>query len=486
MANILLVEPDYRSKFPPLGLLRLSTYHKSKGDCVTFARGKVPALRDALWHRVYVSSLFTWELKRTVETVQFYAHSVASPEDIFVGGIGATLRPDYIRQHVQCRIVEGQIDRPGILDHDAPAIADCIPDYSLLASTDRKYLPANAYFCRATVGCVRRCKFCAVPKLEPKYGIIKDWRSQICRTKQQFGEQRDLVLLDNNVLACQDLDRIIADIRAEGFVPGASFKKRQRAVDFNQGIDARLVTKAIAKLLGSICLSPVRLAFDHDVVEPAYRRAVGMLADQGFEEFTNYVLFNYVDDPASLYRRLVVNLELSEKHRVRVTGFPMRYIPINEVTRGYISPRWRWRYLRGIQCVLLATHGMVSPNRVFFNAAFGSDMKEFFEILTMPDQYIIYRKHYKPQAREWRRLYRRLSENTRQDFIGALETIHRADDRKATIKQFPQFRDLLVHYYSSRALSACRPGGCRPPAQRPNRRDIAKRPRPLPQRVPRS
>jgi len=38
--NILLVEPDYRSKFPPLGLMRLSTYHRGRGDYVAFRRGE--------------------------------------------------------------------------------------------------------------------------------------------------------------------------------------------------------------------------------------------------------------------------------------------------------------------------------------------------------------------------------------------------------------------------------------------------------------
>ena len=99
MSNVLLVEPDYRSKFPPLGLLRISSYHKERGDSVTFARGKVPALRQVFWKRVYVASLFTYELPRTVETIGYYYPAVENPsDDIIVGGIGATLLPDYIRE----------------------------------------------------------------------------------------------------------------------------------------------------------------------------------------------------------------------------------------------------------------------------------------------------------------------------------------------------------------------------------------------------
>lgn len=449
MANVLLVEPDYRSKFPPLGLLRLSTYHKQKGDCVTFVRGRVPSLRQTAWHRIYVSSLFTWELPRTVRTVRFYLPCVDDPQHVIVGGIGATLKPDYIREHVQCRVVEGQLDRRGMLERGAPAISDLMPDYSLLKATQWQYQPSSAYFCRTTMGCVRRCKFCAVPSLEPRYRSLKTWRLRLREVRRAFGEQQDLVILDNNILACDDFPRIVKGIRDEGFVPGAKLNNRQRAVDFNQGIDARLITTANAKLLSSICLSPVRLAFDYDGIERAYRKAVGLLADQGFEEFTNYVLYNYLDDPVGLYRRLSINLELSEQYRIRVTGFPMRYIPTDHVKRGYVGPRWRWRYLRGIQCVLLATHGIVSPHREFFNAAFGADYNEFLQILAMPDRYIVFRKRYKARAAEWRRLFVRLSKESREEFLAALEAIHRTRERKPELRKHRRFRALLEHYYPS-------------------------------------
>src|SRR4030042_1901955 len=115
MKNVLLVEPDYRAKFPPLGLLRISSLHKANGDSVTFARGRQEELRNSHWHRIYVSSLFTWELPRTVRTIQYYSRSVAKPENVYVGGVGATLMPDYISDRVQCTVIQGPGDRKGIL-----------------------------------------------------------------------------------------------------------------------------------------------------------------------------------------------------------------------------------------------------------------------------------------------------------------------------------------------------------------------------------
>jgi len=67
------------------------------------------------WHCVYVSSLFTWELQRTVRTIKFYLNSAADPAHVYVGGIGSTLMPDFIRNQTACTVVTGPLDKPGML-----------------------------------------------------------------------------------------------------------------------------------------------------------------------------------------------------------------------------------------------------------------------------------------------------------------------------------------------------------------------------------
>jgi len=166
MSRILLVEPDYRSKFPPLGLLRISTYHKSRGDKVTFSRGCSETLRQTNWDRIYVSTLFTWELPRAVSTIKYYLNSVSDPRNIVVGGIGATLMPDYIKTRMPCTVLRGRIDHKGMLGPGMPSLDGYIPDYSIVDSDKWQYKPEDSYFCRATKGCIRKCQFCAVRCLE--------------------------------------------------------------------------------------------------------------------------------------------------------------------------------------------------------------------------------------------------------------------------------------------------------------------------------
>lgn len=448
MANILLVEPAYRSKFPPLGLMRISSYHKQIGDSVTFVRGLDPKLRDLSWNKVYISSLFTWELKRTVEAAKYYSKSVSNPGDLYVGGIGATLIPSYITSKIKCTVIEGPLDKPDILGQGVPAISHYIPDYEIVRDIEWDYQPEDAYYCRVTMGCIRKCNFCAVPKLEPTFGYLQDLSEQISEVKKRYGEKRNLILLDNNVLAISKFEDIIKQIIGEGFEKGAELDGKKRTVDFNQGIDARLITAEKAKLLSSICLSPVRLAFDDSSMEPQYRTAVSLLAKEGFKNFTNYVMFNYNDTPADFYRRLKINVELSNIHEVKITGFPMRYIPIDQTDRRHISNKWCWRYLRGVQCVLLATHGVVSPNKKFFEAAFGKDYNEFIEILSMPDRYIIERKKYSDNdALRWKDEFSKLSSSEKMTFAQLLSEMRDKKERSRILGVAPEFRNLFSHYY---------------------------------------
>jgi hypothetical protein len=67
--------------------------------------------------------------------------------------------------------------------------------------------------------------------------------------KQLDPNKRDLILLDNNVLASPEFPQIIDEIKRHGFGKGSFFKKARRRVDFNQGVDARLLTEDKMELL---------------------------------------------------------------------------------------------------------------------------------------------------------------------------------------------------------------------------------------------
>jgi hypothetical protein len=184
-------------------------------------------------------------------------------------------------------------------------------------------------------------------------------------------------------------------------------------------------------------------------VEDSYRRGVELMAQAGFRDFTNYMLYNYTDTPEDFHTRLQVNMELAETYGVSITGFPMRYVPIDDVSRRYVSPRWKWRYLRGIRCILLATRGLVGTNPDFVQGAFGRTYEEFIEIVSMPDRYIIFRSDNKDHgAHAWRRQYRKLGASERLELMDILDELNRRPrERGRLMRESGRYRAILRHYY---------------------------------------
>ncbi|MBX2999451.1 MAG: radical SAM protein [Caldilineaceae bacterium] len=189
---------------------------------------------------------------------------------------------------------------------------------------------------------------------------------------------------------------------------------KQRYIDFNQGIDCRYVNEENMALLSQLPIRPMRIAFDYLALRKPYENAIRLADKYGVRTLSNYILFNYQDKPAELWERLKINLDLNSELEASVYSFPMKFIPLygEEATnRQYIGKHWNRKYIRAIQCILHVTKGVVTVNPDFFNRAFGSDIDEFFDLLVMPESYIMYRNHFEEngQTEKWRYQYRNLS-----------------------------------------------------------------------------
>ena len=44
MRKVLLVEPNYKNKYPPMGLMKIATYYRRLGDDVRFFKGNLKDL----------------------------------------------------------------------------------------------------------------------------------------------------------------------------------------------------------------------------------------------------------------------------------------------------------------------------------------------------------------------------------------------------------------------------------------------------------
>ena len=555
--KVLLIEPNYKNKYPPMGLMKLATYYRMVGDDVRFYKGDMRLLAvelicedlinhleicfpEVYWKEYYpvlfdfiklgkysilesneifenedileavkeyrkkykdkeyftnprfdkvgITTLFTFYWKTTIETINFAKQLCKNENDVMVGGIMSTLLPDEVFEATGIHPFKGLLNHPGDIDKDNDIIIDELPlDYSILEEIDYVYPAHNAYFAYMTRGCVNHCKFCAVPTLEPQYCDYIGLKQRIEVTKARFGEQKDLLLLDNNVLASKCYNQIIDEIKDCGFGVGATYtppneyevminnlrdsyndrayirkaikifrelvekikdddiktelykrleeahclyhytatkeailgldeyirplyekthkpSKRKRIVDFNQGIDSRLITAENMKKLSEVNISPLRIAFDHWQLKDVYEKSVRTAVNSGIKSLSNYLLYNFEDRPEELYYRLRLNVDLCEELDASIYSFPMKYHPINDAeffkNRDYIGKHWNRKFIRAIQAVLNSTKGKIGRGKDFFEEAFGRDVDEFMKILWMPETFIIYRRIYDADLRK--------------------------------------------------------------------------------------
>ena len=418
--NILLVEPGYRNKYPPLGLMKIAQYHGPYGkkDNVRFIKGEDRSVVDTAWDRVYITTLFSFEWERTARSIDFVLDLVGrQAHRVFVGGVAASLMHERYTAEPKwrgVRFIKGLLGGPPAIslgldpfeeelyadDVNGKPIEDLVPDYSILEHIDYQYPVSDAYFTYASRGCVRKCAFCGVPKLEGGQRDTNSLTEIVEGVNRLYGEKRNLILMDNNVVASAKFKNIISEIIDLGFERGATLKRGrydlQRRVDFNQGVDARILCKHPMYLqqLSRIALKPLRIAFDHLGVKNPYVQAIRFAAEAGITELSNYMLYNFHDSPHDLFERMRLNVDLNEELGIRIFSFPMRYQPVTRPDRGHVGKNWNSYYLRSMQVILQATHGIVSGAPEFFRTAFGDTYEEFQGILLRPHHYIFNRYWY--------------------------------------------------------------------------------------------
>ena len=453
--RILLIEPGYKNKYPPLGLMKIAQYHgpRGKNDRVRFVKGPDRSVLSEAWDRIYVTTLFSFEYRKTAQTIDFALEVVNGQADkVFVGGIAASLMQERFLGEPRwqgVRFIKGLLSGPPAIalqlddfaeelyadDIYGKPIEDLVPDYGIIDQVDYKYAVHDAYFAYTTRGCIRKCHFCGVPKLEGLQRDTESLTSVVRGIEELYGPKKDLILMDNNVVASPRFKEIIAEIRDLGFVPGAKLLREgmrtsiQRRVDFNQGVDARILCKDPMYLreLATICLKPLRIAFDHLGVKKPYERAVRYAKEHGLTELSNYMLYNFHDDPADLFERMRLNVKLNEELGVRVWSFPMRYQPTDRPDRGHIGPKWSRYQLRSMQIILQATHGVVSGSPAFFKHAFGDTFEDFERILLLPHDFIFNREWFeqldpKERLQAYRAEFAKLDDHGRAELIELLSS----------------------------------------------------------------
>lgn len=251
--KIALVDVDGHN-FPNLALMKLAAWHKAQGDQVEWYS---PLFSQP--DKIYASKVFTFSIDKTD-----YAAGDPKPER---GGTGYDVR--------KCLPDE---------------IENTLPDYSI-------YLEFPAAYGFLTRGCIRKCPWCVVPEKEGEIRIAGD-------IEQIAGARKEVILMDNNFLAAD-----IAFVQ-EQLQKAAALKIK---IDFNQGLDARLMTTEITELLVNCkWIRFIRFSCDSKQMIKPIREAVKMIrAAKSRREIFCYMLVTDDLADAEMRLRALVDLDIT-------------------------------------------------------------------------------------------------------------------------------------------------------------------------------
>jgi len=208
-----LIDVDSHN-FPNLPLMKLSAYHKSKGDNVEMC---IPIEQYDI---IYKSKIFT----HTPDVMYSYKADV-----IFEGGTGYDVPKEY---HAGIESPTKMLDLP-------KEIENIMPHYSLYP----KHSEAYGFLTR---GCYRDCGFCVVSKKEGRCS------RKVANLSDFYTGQKIIKLLDPNLLACSDHENLLIQLADS-----------KAWVDLTQGLDVRLLNKDIIGLLNNIKTKIIHFAWDN-------------------------------------------------------------------------------------------------------------------------------------------------------------------------------------------------------------------------------
>lgn len=190
--------------YPNLALMKISAYHKAKGDTVEWWWG------FGQYDRVYMSKVFD----------DSYTPDIPEPlnaKEIIKGGTGY-----------------------GLENELPPEVEHMCPDYGLYPE-----LTQDTAYGFLTRGCPNNCPFCIVSAKEGRES------RKVANLAEWWSGQKNIVLMDPNLLACRDHMELLEQLAASG-----------AWVDINQGLDARLLTMGNIEAIKRIKIKEIHFAWD--------------------------------------------------------------------------------------------------------------------------------------------------------------------------------------------------------------------------------
>jgi len=301
--KVLLVEPKYLRKYPPLGLAKIKTFLEQRNIKNYYARSVIPDTFDL----ICVTSLFTYYSKHVFDVLNDRGLFNQNTK-ILVGGVFASLMPEQFKKFKNVYVFKGYSK---ILDQ-------CIPHKDLMNTVDDPWDTFSYVF--TSRGCVNRCKYCSVWRIEKERWINDKWKDHI-------DHNRPNIMISDNNLSAVTFEHITEVIN---FVV-----KSKKKVLFDNGFDCKYITEEMAEQLARVkyVRSGMRLAFDRIEEDGIFQKAVKMLKKAGIpaNAIMAYVLFNFTDRPQD------ADYRTRECANLGIRPYPQYYRPLDTLDK---STQW--------------------------------------------------------------------------------------------------------------------------------------------------
>lgn len=231
-----LIDVDGKGTFPNIPLMKLSAWHKTSGDIVEW----YDPMFSGHFDKVYMSKVFSftpdYEFPIDADVVERggtgYCISIVNGKETFDGSKYKELPPEI--EHIY-------------------------PDYTIYPT-----LTQDTAYGFLTRGCPRGCDFCIVGKKEGKCAI------KVADLSEFWRGQKKIVLCDPNILACKDWRDLLEQL----------YESRAE-IDFNQGLDIRLMTEEKAQMIAKIKVKKIHFAWDRFEDKNLILPKLKMFADIG-------------------------------------------------------------------------------------------------------------------------------------------------------------------------------------------------------------